>query len=502
MTDNIFSLLGEDQLKILKYTSDPVAFMTDLLGLDCESFHQEWLKAFEDNKFTVLLAPRGHGKTTTVGSYILWRIVKNRNIRILIVTINQDKANSMMTFVQENLSKNTKLIDLFGDFKGHSNWSRDQIRVKSSSEVQRFYNEPTLKVLGVSSKIISAHYDLIILDDITDNNNSKTEHQRGELEDWYNGPLVGTFLSNTKVINIGTKWHEDDIHSYLSKKSGFKTYRYQALLKEPDENGNGAEVLWPEHLPYDVNMIKELNIKREKENKPLLTEDSLTLEFIRRHQGEMHFQMQYQNEIMASGISKFKSEWLHKAKEKFIKLGGIIPTNLKYYMGVDFGGEDKKSDYFAVSVVGVNSDGDVYVIDNYRTHSSLHRQIEIIKSMDDKWHPSRIGLEASAQQKIIVDDIIRDNPNLPIVPIKSSIVNDRDTRMDRMSLLFETGRIYLNPSLENLINELGMYPLGAHDDCADSLSFSIQTSDSGGFIDYSNVKDFISTKSSYKIYKV
>ena len=62
----MFEELGKQQLDILKYSSNPVAFMTDLLGLDCEPFHQEWLKAFEENKFSVLLAPRGHGKTTTV----------------------------------------------------------------------------------------------------------------------------------------------------------------------------------------------------------------------------------------------------------------------------------------------------------------------------------------------------------------------------------------------------------------------------------------------------
>jgi intein/homing endonuclease len=953
--------LGKQQIEILKYSNDPVAFMTDLLGLDCEPFHQEWLGAFEDNRFVCLLAPRGHGKcfqtgslvtmedgsftkiedckvgdkvicideidntfktstitntinngikptykitlnsdksttvtsnhpfyngeewisiddglsvgdrivvpksddlkrlcsnsirwdwiksieyvgeqqtygievekyhnhivdgivshnTTAVGSYILWRICKNRNIRILIVTINQDKANSMMTFVQEHLSKNKKLINLYGEFKGFSNWSRDQIRVKTFDDNQTFYNEPTLKVLGVTSKIISAHYDLIILDDITDNNNSKTEHQRKELEDWYNGSLVGTFLSNTNLINIGcipmtekvlmadntykyinevlpneyvysynsnglekkkviasipqgkkevyelrtsntitratydhpflvwdkderclgykklinltkndfvvcpkeikesnnsidilnnlpfknitpeymwlfgfltgdgwvtehpnkqgsmryivtfskgiyedlnnkakkliydifgynpsketeseciyyrnefgrtlkkcnlnvgaknkdipswvftqpieyrkeflrglldadgtktgidryaietvsenlikdikrlckitglistpmytrtrkikapnsktaeyhtfyhtavsftpyrnkdkrynsvlgkvnlhkdfgfervksktligkqevfdlsiednenfiveglvvhnTKWHEDDIHSYLGNKAGFTFMKYKALLIDPVEEPNKkAEVLWPTHLPWDVEMIKELNIKLKEESKPLIPEDALTLKFVREHQGELHFQMQYQNEIISTGISKFKPEWLENSINKFIRLDGILPTNLKLFMGVDFGGEDTTSDYFALSVVGVDERGDIYILDNYRTHTSLHRQLEIIKAMDEKWHPSRIGLEASAQQKIIVDDIIQSNPQLPIIPIKSSIVNDRDTRMDRMSLLFETNRVYMNPAFVHLRDELMIYPRGRHDDC-------------------------------------
>jgi predicted phage terminase large subunit-like protein len=499
---NILQSLDSKQLKLIRYINDPVSFMTELLGLSCEPFHQEWLKAFEENKFVCLLAPRGHGKTTAVGSYILWRICKNRHIRILIATINQDKANSMMTFVQEHLSKNTNLIDLFGDFKGQTTWSRDQIRVSLNDTKFTFYNEPTLKVLGVNSRIISAHYDLIILDDITDNTNSKTEHQRRELEDWYNGPLVGTFLSNTNLINIGTKWHEDDIHTYLANKAGFKSLRYQALLQEPDENGNGARVLWPDHLPWDEKMIKEINIERAQNNKPLMPEDSLTLKFVREHQGELHFQMQYQNEIIASGISKIKPEWVDKAQSKFMKLGGIIPTNLKIFMGVDFGGEDTSSDYFAISVVGVDSDANYYVLDNYRTHASLHRQIEIIKAMDEKWHPSRVGIEAVSQQKMIVDDIIRGNPSMPVIPIKSSIVNDKDTRVDRLSILFETNRIALNPIFTTLADELVMYPRARNDDCLDSLSFAIQTFESSGFIDYSKINKYVHTNTSYKMYKI
>ena len=110
--------LDKRQLDILKYSNDPVAFTRDILGLKCEWFHQEWLEAFENNRFSSLLAPRGHGKTSLVGSYILWRIVRNRRIRSIIVTINQDKANAMMTFIQSNLENNERLKRVFGEFKG------------------------------------------------------------------------------------------------------------------------------------------------------------------------------------------------------------------------------------------------------------------------------------------------------------------------------------------------------------------------------------------------
>ena len=102
------------EIKYLKYSTDPIAFITDILELECKEFHREWIDLIDKNQFSALLAPRSHGKTTIVGGYILWRIVSNPDIRVLLVTINQDKANEIMTFIQRHLESNEKLIDIFG----------------------------------------------------------------------------------------------------------------------------------------------------------------------------------------------------------------------------------------------------------------------------------------------------------------------------------------------------------------------------------------------------
>ena len=81
MDSKIFNDLNQRQRDILIYSNDPIRFTTDLIGLKCEKFHQEWLNTFQSNKFTVLLAPRGHGKTSIIGSYIIWRICRDRMLR-------------------------------------------------------------------------------------------------------------------------------------------------------------------------------------------------------------------------------------------------------------------------------------------------------------------------------------------------------------------------------------------------------------------------------------
>ena len=491
------------QLEVLKYSNDPVLFMTDILGLDCEDFHQEWLKAFENNKFMVLLAPRGHGKTTAVGSYITWRIARDRRVKILIVTINQAKANNMMTFVQECLTSNQKIIDLFGTFRGGMEWSRDSIRVKLH-DTGIPSKEPTLEVIGRGSRIVSSHYDLIILDDVTDDDACRTEMRRRELEDWYRGPLVGTFMGHTKLINIGTRWHEDDFHSFLMRTSGYKVLTYKALLnqEEYDEGKEDAKVLWPKHLPWDDKMRKEINKDLECEGKPLLPEDALTLQFIRKHQGELFFQMQYQNNIISSGISKFKSHWIDSAIGKFNKLDGILPLGLKRYIGVDLGGEDETSDWGVSTVIGIDESGDIFILDSIRSHGTLNWQTDIMKSLDDKYHAARIGMDAAAQQKSITSAAMRDNPNMPILPIKSTRIEDKDTRIERLAVLFETNRVHLNPELKHLIDELRLYPRAKHDDCIDSVTFALEAAKTGGHIEWNRVADLITARRTYHVTKI
>jgi len=423
--------------RLLYYANDPIAFMEDILGLEIKDFHKEWIELFEKHKFVVLLAPRGFGKTTIVGGYIIWRIVRDPDIRILIVTINQNKANEMMTFIQHHLEKNEKLIEIFGEQKGTGEWSRNQLRVKRQGISGVAHKEPTLEVLGVESKMISGHYDLIVLDDITDLQNSRTEHRRRELQDWYSHILLPMLLPNGQIIDIGTRFHQNDIHGFLMSKPSYVSKVYKAIINEKEK-----KVLWPERFPYEK------------------------LVEIREQIGRAVFAMQFQNEFISSEDAVIKYDWLRFYDE--------APQGLRRFMGVDMSAGDSKGDYFVIVIIGISENGDIYVLDMIRTHATLFRQFDLIRELAEKWEPIKIGIEANAMQKLFTDELIR-STTLPITPIKSSI--DKMSRVEQMSVLFETGRVYIpSRGFEVLIDELLTFPRGKYDDTVDALSFAILAS--------------------------
>jgi len=436
--------MADNYLKILEYTTNCKSFMEEVLNLTVKDFHEEWLDLFEDNEFVCLLAPRGHGKSTIVEGYIIWRIIIDPSIRILITTVNQNKAEEMMTFISHHLEYNEKLVELFGEQKSNL-WSRSKLRVKNKGG-GIIHKEPTLQVLGVTSSQISSHYDIIILDDVCDRKNTQTAHRRRQLKEWYETELLEMLEPEGKIINIATRWHEDDLHNYLSTKDLYEAKRFKAILDDKEK-----KVLWPDRFSYD-DLIR-------------LRDD---------HIGKVAFEMQYQNNIIQTEDSPVKKEWVDNAISRWDETR--FPSDTERFIGVDLASKSIEGDYFVATVVAKTKSNNYYVVESIRDKVSMSQQLRIIKSLSEKWAPRMIGIESNAAQRIITDEW-KDTTNLPIKQLKSSWVNDKWSRLQRLSVLLETNRITINPSLDFLADELISYPRGMHDDAIDSLAFAIQASE-------------------------
>ena len=126
--------------------------------------------------------------------YAVWRICKDRNIRIMIVSKTQGFARKNLYAIKKRLSDAgwyeasgyRNVLTEWGPFKPGQNdrstpWSADLFYVQGIDSAEK---DPTCEALGIGNQIYGARTDLIILDDIATISNQQSEVEREKQLDW------------------------------------------------------------------------------------------------------------------------------------------------------------------------------------------------------------------------------------------------------------------------------------------------------------------------------
>jgi len=447
----------------LYYATDPVAFQQDILikdipGYHLKDFHRVWLKFIAENRFTVLLAPRGHAKSTIHSAgYVIWRLCHNPNLRVMLLSKSSLLAQKLLSEVKWHFERNENLIELYGDLTNKdAKWSNEEIMLVRDKNIP--YKESTVTARGIESDIIGGHYEIIIPDDIIDDKNSRTAPQREKTRLTYDKVIRPMLEPWSEMHFVGTRWHEFDLYSELMESRRFKYKIYDIILNEKKKT-----TLWPERIPYESNDPEQDTVMNLKEE-----------------MGSVNFALQYRNDVSQFRNAIFKMDWLKYYTE--------APLKTRVYMAVDLA-ISEKGDYFAIVVIGIDDKGDVYVLDAYHGHHSFFPQLKKIKLYADKWQPIKIGIEANAFQVAVPQELKRNSEEfgfLPIFPIQTT--KDKITRARKMSAFFESGRVYVKKNQTELIDEILNFPrANVPDDVLDALMLSTEIANIRGSFDWSKI---------------
>jgi predicted phage terminase large subunit-like protein len=415
---------------------NPEYFVDKVLGYDMRPHHRAILSHILSNRISLNLCSRGHGKST-IGNiaFCIYKIIQDRNIRILVVSNTNIQAISFLRECKNQFESNTKLLDLFGTFQATQKWTESEMTVAGRTSIKK---ESTLTALGATGALTGKHFDIIIADDITDFESSRTELQRTKLSEWYRTSLLPSLEPGGQLVVLGTRYAPTDLYQELVNSGQYNVQVQRAIMED-------GTPLWPGKFP-----IEDLLRKKEE-------------------LGSLIFDLQFQNSIeLARAGHIFKYEWL--------TFYDTAPATLKIYQGVDLAiAQSETSDYFVLCTIGHDTKtGLFYVLDIFRQRLSFNSQLDIIKKKAQQWNPVSIGIESNAYQKALSGELIR-TTSLPIKQLTTQ--KDKVSRAQRRSALFENGKIRIRKDMTVLIDELCLFPDSAHDDTFDALDFALSTHD-------------------------
>lgn len=468
-------------IKEIILTADfETAYYTVCKYITCRSLqplHASIIHNVSDNQASMDLAPRGHGKST-IGDvdFCITKVLRNPDIRIMIGSKTQTQASAFLKEIRTHFEQNVNLIRIFGDWKKSRDnvWNDKEFTVNRRTVIKK---EATVSALGASGAVVSKHFDIIIGDDLVGFENARTEAQRKVLKEWFYSSLYPTLEPDGEIHILGTRYSPMDLYEDLIKSKNYKINVQQAITVK-----NGQEYsLW------------ESKFSLEK------------LRSIREEAGLIIFNMQYQNntELAKGKIFKYKyfkhfEEYdidydLNRVRVKMLDSQGVpywIPVRI--YMGADLAiSEDETSnnDYFVLTVIGVDKNKNVYVLDYLKERLTFNAQLNAILDYGKNKFPmvERIGVETVQYQKSLAQEIRRLSL-LPVVNIQTS--KDKVTRAMRRSALFENGKVWFRIGMDDLKECLLLFPEVDHDDLFDGLDFALTVADQGNSVRVLNREDF------------
>lgn len=219
--------------------------------------HQvRWAHSLLKRKRGLVLGPCGHGKTETFSKGLCsWLIVRNRNIRVLLVSKSDGLAVKNLKVIRHELQNNPRIIGDFGRFYDpEATWSDHQLYCLRTKNIK----DPTLEAVGLLGAITGGRFDVIILDDVLDVLNTRSEDQRLKVADYIDGTLLPRLEPWGVCWAIGTRKHADDYYNAIINNKTWHVVHDRAIIREPEkyrieETDDPVEIETPEGERIEVN---------------------------------------------------------------------------------------------------------------------------------------------------------------------------------------------------------------------------------------------------------
>lgn len=430
-------------------------FFPDRFYRPFSPLHRQIFQALNDEsqQKTLVLAPRGTGKTSL--DSILFpahRILFQLSKFIVMVSASSTSAVLQAENLKNELMTNEHIIRNFPSFKSGS-FSRDQWT--TSNGVMVLPRGSRQQIRGL---LYNRHRpDLIIVDDLEDPENVRSEDQRKYLKEWFFADLANSIDRGSKswrIVVVGTLLHEASLLAELQEQSDWKVINL--ALCDDSFKSNWPEFMSDEEVSNLVQSYREANeldvFYREYMNVPISSEDAV-----------------------------FRKDYF-----KYYENRDLYDKLLTHFIIIDPAKTVKShADFSAILCVGVCRDG-IYFRDLMCGHFYPDDLYEHAFQMAEAYQAISIGIEVTSLNEFVLfpfkNFLRQKNWSGTLVELKPRGNQKKELRIEALSPLYRRGLIYHNPeACGPLEAQLLSHPRPRRDDASDCAAYTIEMLEQVGF---------------------
>lgn len=407
------------------------------------SIHSEilgWWTRDAAKSHQLLLLPRDHQKSALVAYRVAWAITRDPSIRVLYISSTANLAVKQLKFIKDILTSDIYRFYwpemVISEEAKREKWTETEISVDHPKRKAENVRDPTIFTAGLTTTITGLHSDIQVLDDVVVKENAYTEEGRRKVEEQYS--LLASIASAEGLQwVVGTRYHPQDLYATLLERtydvfneegevvdteSLYEIFGGEEEAKRQVENrGDGTgEFLWPRQRRIDGKWFGfDASILSKKKSQYL---DQV-----------QYFAQYYNNPNNPEGIGINKDAFQYYDRGYLSRTAGqwyYKGNRLNVFAGIDFAFTlNRKSDYTAIVVVGIDSTQNFYVldIDRFRT-DSIKEYFDRILRLHQKWDFRKLRAEVTAAQEVIVKDL--KNSYIKQYGLALSIEDFRPTRSE------------------------------------------------------------------------
>jgi hypothetical protein len=396
-----------------------------------QPFQERWVMLAESNEGLVIEAATGLTKTETMGSmYPLWKMFKEKNLRILLVSdsLSQSKGN-MLERMKQYITDNEFLSKMLIPDNRDTTWNKEEIRTKNGHWV---------KVVPYSDRIRGYRADIIICDEVDayDDTNIFFEHVTSRL--FEGGKLICTSTPKgpTRLIAIlRDKAKQGELSDWYFEKTPI-------LVKE---DGSKAYTCAPENVTYE--MIKDcVSVWPELYS----TKNILKKWYI---QGKWNFMSNNMAEVVGDAEdAMFPVKYIMKAFDRTIDFTNELDINAEYFIGADFAISDgPKADFDFFTVVKKKHGQYTVVRAEQWKGKDIPFKVERLECLFNYYNETDYGCTLVVDESNFGKEVERQilSRGVPVIPRNFYSVA-RKKLIDSLAQIFKSGTITIprNPNPE------------------------------------------------------